>query len=54
MATQERPLDIDAVGELIGQPEYADKRFWLTDGEMIELPGFALALSRLFPPPEVG
>ena len=33
MATQERLLDIDAVSELIRQPEYADKRFYMIDGE---------------------
>ena len=36
MATQERLLDIDAVTELMRQPEFADKRFYMIDGEIIE------------------
>ncbi len=37
MATQERLLDIDAVGELMRQPEFADKRFYLLDGVIYEM-----------------
>ncbi|MCY3797077.1 MAG: Uma2 family endonuclease [Chloroflexi bacterium] len=37
MATQERLLDIDAVSELMRQPEFADKRFYLLDGVIYEM-----------------
>ncbi|MCY4020338.1 MAG: Uma2 family endonuclease [Chloroflexi bacterium] len=38
MATQERLLDVDAVSELMRQPEFADKRFYLISGVMYEMP----------------
>lgn len=47
MATQERLLDIDAVTELMRQPEYADKRFYLMDGEIIEMSPVQRVHSRL-------
>ena len=37
MATQERTLDIDAVLELQAQPFFADKRFYVIDGEIFEM-----------------
>ena len=37
MATQEQLLDIDAVTELMRQPEFADKRFYLIDGVIYEM-----------------
>lgn len=37
MATSEQLLDIDAVTELMRQPEFADKRFYLIDGEINEM-----------------
>ena len=37
MATQERLLDVDAVTELIRQPDFADKRFYMIDGELFEM-----------------
>ena len=47
MATQERLLDIDAVSELMRQPEFADKRFYLIDGEIIETSPVQRVHSRL-------
>jgi len=47
MATQERLLDIDAVTELLRQPEFADKRFYLIDGEIIEMSPVQRVHSRL-------
>lgn len=47
MATQERLLDIDAVTELMRQPEFADKRFCLIDGEIIEMSPVQRVHSRL-------
>ncbi len=37
MATQERLLDVDAVTELIRQPDFADKRFYMIDGVIFEM-----------------
>ena len=37
MATQERQLDVDAVSELMRQPEFADMRFYMIDGELFEM-----------------
>ena len=37
MATQERPLDVDAVIELMRQPEFANKRFYMISGVMYEM-----------------
>ncbi len=37
MATQERLLDVDAVSELLRQPEFADMRFYMIDGELFEM-----------------
>ena len=37
MATQERLLDVDAVSELMRQPAFADKRFYLISGVMYEM-----------------
>ena len=47
MATQERLLDIDAVSELMRQPEFADKRFYLIDGVIIEMSPVQRVHSRL-------
>ncbi|MDE2776004.1 MAG: Uma2 family endonuclease [Chloroflexota bacterium] len=47
MATQERLLDIDAVSELIRQPEFADKRFYLMGGEIFEMSPVQRVHSRL-------
>ncbi len=47
MATQERLLDIDAVTELMRQPEYADKRFYLMDGVIYEMSPVQRVHSRL-------
>ena len=47
MATQEQLLDIDAVTELMRQPEFADKRFYLIDGEIIEMSPVQRVHSRL-------
>ena len=47
MATQERLLDIDAVTELMRQPEFADKRFYIIDGEIIEMSPVQRVHSRL-------
>ncbi|MDE2852666.1 MAG: Uma2 family endonuclease [Chloroflexota bacterium] len=47
MATQERLLDIDAITELMRQPEYADKRFYMIDGEIIEMSPVQRVHSRL-------
>lgn len=47
MATQERLLDIDAVSELMRQPEFADKRFYMIDGEIIEMSPVQRVHSRL-------
>lgn len=47
MATQERLLDIDAVTELMRQPEFADKRFYMIDGEIIEMSPVQRVHSRL-------
>ena len=39
MAVQERLLDIDAIEALARQlPEYANKRLYLIDGELIVMP----------------
>ncbi len=37
MTMQERLLDVDAVSELMRQPEFADKRFYLISGVMYEM-----------------
>ena len=37
MATQERLFDVDAVSEIMRQPEFADKRFYLISGVMYEM-----------------
>ncbi len=37
MATQERLLDVDAISELLRQPEFADLRFYMIDGELFEM-----------------
>ncbi|MCY3917846.1 MAG: Uma2 family endonuclease [Chloroflexi bacterium] len=47
MATQEQLIDIDAVTELMRQPEFADKRFYLIDGEIIEMSPVQRVHSRL-------
>ena len=47
MATQERLLDIDAVTELMRQPEYAYKRFYLMDGVIYEMSPVKRIHSRL-------
>ena len=47
MATQERLLDIDAVSELLRQPEFADKRFYMIDGEIFEMSPVKRVYSRL-------
>ena len=47
MATQEQLLDIDAVSELIRQPEFADKRFYLMGGVIYEMSPVQRVHSRL-------
>lgn len=47
MATQERLLDIDSVSELMRQPEFADKRFYLIDGVIYEMPPVKRLHSRI-------
>ncbi len=37
MATQERLLDVDAVWEMMLQPDYEKKRFYVIDGELFEM-----------------
>ena len=37
MATQERLLDVDTVTELMPQPDFADKRFYMIDGVIFEM-----------------
>ena len=37
MVIQERLLDVDAVLDLTRQPEFADKRFYIIDGELFEM-----------------
>lgn len=47
MATQERLLDVDAVSELMRQPEFADKRFYMIDGVIFEMSPVKRIHSRL-------
>ena len=47
MATQEQLIDIDAVTELMRQPEYAYKRFYLMDGVIYEMSPVKRIHSRL-------
>ncbi len=47
MTTQERLLDVDAVSELMRQPEFADKRFYLISGVMYEMPPVKRRQSKL-------
>ena len=47
MATQERLIDIDAVSELMRQPAFADKRFYLMDGVIFEMSPVQRVHSRL-------
>ncbi len=47
MAIQERQLDVDAVVDLMRQPEFADKRFYMIDGVIIEMSPVQRVHSRL-------
>ncbi|MCY4540154.1 MAG: Uma2 family endonuclease [Chloroflexi bacterium] len=47
MTTQERLLDVDAVSELMRQPELADKRFYMIDGVIFEMSPVQRVHSRL-------
>ena len=47
MTTQEQLLDVLAVSELIRQPEFADQRYYVIDGELFEMSPVKRIHSRL-------